>query len=90
MRVKETNEETERERWVWRESRAVWLTFRTKELPLHAYSCNIKIGVSTFIAAVRQCYKCVKFGHISKFCTKEQQCFSCVEAKHEKSSIKNV
>jgi hypothetical protein len=34
MRVKETKEETEGERQVWKESRAVCLTFRTKELPL--------------------------------------------------------
>jgi hypothetical protein len=37
MRVKETNEETEGEIWVWKEPRAVYLTFRTKELPPHVY-----------------------------------------------------
>jgi hypothetical protein len=57
MRVKETNEETKEERWVWKESRAVCLTFRTKELPPRVYFCNIKIEVSAFVAAVRQCYK---------------------------------
>jgi hypothetical protein len=35
MRLKETNEETEGKRWVWKKSRAVCLTFRTKELPPH-------------------------------------------------------
>jgi hypothetical protein len=34
MRVEETKKETEGERWVWKESRAVRLAFRTKELPL--------------------------------------------------------
>jgi hypothetical protein len=87
MRVKEMNEETKKERWVWKESRAVCLTFRTKELP-HVYFRNMKIEVSPFVAAVRQCYKCGKFGHISKFCTKEKQCFSCGEVKHEGSCIK--
>jgi hypothetical protein len=48
----------------------------------------MKIEVSTFVAAVRHCYKCGKFGHISKFCTKEKQCFSCGEVKHEGSGIK--
>jgi hypothetical protein len=71
MRVKETNEEPKEEICVWKESRAVCLTFRTKELPLHVYFCNMKIEVSTFVAAVRQSYKCRKFGPISKFCTKE-------------------
>jgi hypothetical protein len=56
MRVKETNEETKEERWAWKESRAACLTFRTKELPPHVYSCNMKIEVSTFVAVVRQCY----------------------------------
>jgi hypothetical protein len=79
MRVKEMNEETKEERWVWKESRAVCLTFRTKELPPHVYFHNMKIQVSTFVAAVRQCYKCGKFDHISKFCMKEKQCFSCRE-----------
>jgi hypothetical protein len=35
MRVKETNEETEGERWGWKKLKAVCLTFRTKELPSH-------------------------------------------------------
>jgi hypothetical protein len=70
MRVKETNEVTKEERWVWKESRAVCLIFGTKELFPHVYFRNMKIEVSTFVAAVRQCYKCVQFCHISKFCTK--------------------
>jgi hypothetical protein len=41
--VKEKNEETKGERWVWKESRAVCLTFRTKELPPHVYFCIMKI-----------------------------------------------
>jgi hypothetical protein len=69
MRVKEPNEETEGERWGWKNLRAVCLTFRTKELPPHIYCCNMKIEASAFAAAVRQCGK---FGHISKFCVKEQ------------------
>jgi hypothetical protein len=87
-RLKETNEETEGERWVWKESGAVYLTFRTKELPPHVYICNMKIEISTFAASVRRCYKCGKFGHISKFCTNEKQCFSCGEAKREGYCIK--
>jgi hypothetical protein len=67
LRVKETNEETKEERSVWKESRAVCLTFRIKELPPHVYYCNMKVEVSTFVAAVRQCYKCVKFGHVNNF-----------------------
>jgi hypothetical protein len=90
MRVKETNEETQEERWVWKESRAVSLTFRPKELPPHVYFRNMKIEVSTFVAAVRHCYKCGKFGHISEFCTKEKQCFSCGEVKHEGSCVKKM
>jgi hypothetical protein len=85
------NEElTKEERWVWKESRAVCQTFRTKELPPHVYFRNMKIEVFTFVAAVRQCYKCGKFGHVSKFCTKEKQCFSCGEVKHEGSCIKKM
>jgi hypothetical protein len=52
MRVKETNEETKEERWVWKESRAVCLMFRNKELRPHVYFCNMKVEVSTFVAAV--------------------------------------
>jgi hypothetical protein len=33
MKVKEANEETKEEKWVWKESREVCLTVRTKELP---------------------------------------------------------
>jgi hypothetical protein len=57
-------------------------------LPPHVYFRNMKIEVSTFVAAVRQCYKCGKFVHISKFCMKEKQYFSCGEVKHEGSCVK--
>jgi hypothetical protein len=66
LRIKETKEETNGEGWMWKESKAVCLTFRTKELP-HVHFCNMKIEVSTFVAAVLQYYNCGKFGHISKF-----------------------
>jgi hypothetical protein len=52
MRVKETNEETEGERCVWEEWRALCLTYRSKILRSHIYFCNMKIEVSTFVAAV--------------------------------------
>jgi hypothetical protein len=42
MRVKVTNEETEGEKWVWKESRTVCLIFRTKELPPHVEFRNMK------------------------------------------------
>jgi hypothetical protein len=89
MRVKETNEEAKGERWEWRESRALCLTSRTKELPPHVYFCNMNIEVSIFVAAVRQCYKCGKFGHTSKFCRKVKQC-SCGKATHEGSCVKKM
>jgi hypothetical protein len=47
----------------------------------------MKIEGSTFVAAVRQCYKYGKFGHISKFCAKEKQFFSCGKANHEASCV---
>jgi hypothetical protein len=37
MSVTETDEEREGKRWLWKELRAVCLTFRNKELPPHAY-----------------------------------------------------
>jgi hypothetical protein len=75
---------------VWKESRAVCLTFRTKELPPHVYFRNMKTEVPTFVAAVPQCYKCGKFDHISKFCMKGKQSFSCGNAKHKGSSNKKI
>jgi hypothetical protein len=48
----------------------------------------MKIEVSSFLAAVRECYKCGKFDKISKFCTNEKQRFSRGKAKHEGSCIK--
>jgi hypothetical protein len=33
MGVEETNEETKEKRWMWKESRAVCLAFKIKELP---------------------------------------------------------
>jgi hypothetical protein len=88
MRVEERNEETDCERCVRKESRAVCLTFRTVELAPHVYFCNMKIKVSPFVAAVRQCYICGKFGNIGKSCTKERQCLSSGEENHEGCCIK--
>jgi hypothetical protein len=78
------------EMWMWKGSTAVCLTFRTKELPPHVYFHNMKIEVSTFVAAIRQCYKCGKFGQISKFCTMEKQCFSCGEVKMKYLVLQNA
>jgi hypothetical protein len=86
MRVEETNEETKEKRWVWKESRAVNLTFKIMESPPHVYFCNMKIEVSTFVAAIRQCYNYGTFG-LNKFYAKEKQCFSCGKANHEGSCV---
>jgi hypothetical protein len=58
MIVKETNEETKEEWWVWKESRAIYLTFGIKKLPPHVYFCNMKIEDSTFVAEVWQQVPC--------------------------------
>jgi hypothetical protein len=50
-----------------KKSRAVCLAFRSKHLSPHIYDCNMKVEVSTFVAAVRQYCKCGKFGHIKNF-----------------------
>jgi hypothetical protein len=41
MRVKETNEETKEESWIWKQSRAVCLAFKVEELPPHVYFCKV-------------------------------------------------
>jgi hypothetical protein len=46
----------------------------------------MKIEVSTFVAAVRQCYKCGKFGQINKFCSKENNA-SHAEKQHMKGLV---
>jgi hypothetical protein len=89
MRVKETERGNQGRRMGVERVEGIYLTFRTKELTPHVYFRNMRIEVSTFVAAI-QCYKCGKFGHISKFCTKEEQCFSCGEVKHQGSYIKNA
>jgi hypothetical protein len=90
MRVQETNEETEGEIWVWKESRAVHLTFMTEELPTHVYFCYMKIEVYTFVAEVCQCYKCGKFSHIAKFCTKENYASHAKKQNMKRPVLKNV
>jgi hypothetical protein len=84
------NETVVREIWVWEESRTICLTFKIKEMPPHAYFCNLKIEVFNFLAAVVQYHKCGNFGHISTFYTKEEQRFSCGKSKHEESCTKNA
>jgi hypothetical protein len=66
------------------------LTLRIKELPPHVYFCNMKIEVSTIVAAVWQFYKYGKFGYISKFCAKEKQFFSCGKQIMKRLVLKNA
>jgi dipeptidase len=47
MRVKETSEDFEEERWWWKESRVICLTFRTKELAKRNFTVSLKTPKGT-------------------------------------------
>jgi hypothetical protein len=55
---------------------------RTKELPTHLYSHEMRVEMTVFVPGVKNCYNCGKIGHIKKVCKEAEHCLSYRGAKH--------
>lgn len=60
-------------------SHLVLVTFEGNNLPvkLSLYGDVINIRVRPYIEPVRQCYNCLRYGHIGKVCKNPRICFTC-------------
>lgn len=70
----------------WVETETVCLHIRGEVLPELLKILKTINPVNPYVAAVRMCYKCGLFGHISKFCEREEKCLSCGGPKHADSN----
>lgn len=62
----------------WIPANTVKLTFRCQVLPDEISFGYSKGKVKPFVPNVTQCYKCLRFGHVSKFCKQANgNCINC-------------
>lgn len=70
---------------VWEEGKAILIKIRGDSLPtklLIGYG-HVWLRVEPFVEAVRQCFKCLKFGHIQVSCrTSRKRYFVCTKEAH--------
>ncbi|XP_076298089.1 uncharacterized protein LOC143217564 [Lasioglossum baleicum] len=83
---KTTNNET-----TWEESKSILIKFQGDSLPtklLIGYG-HVWIRIEPFVESVKQCYKCLRFGHTQTKCkSQKRRCFICTEESHG-SCVKN-
>lgn len=60
-------------------TKTIAITFASTQLPQHVYLDNWRHEVSTYVPPVKQCLKCLRFGHIAKFCKNSIKCSICTE-----------
>jgi len=60
------------------------ITFKGNKLPerLWLWEQIVTINVRPYIPAVRQCFKCLRYGHIKALCKSEKRCLICGELSH--------
>ncbi|KAL1446595.1 hypothetical protein WDU94_006600 [Cyamophila willieti] len=58
-------------------STTVRILFQGADIPKHIYLFFNRIPCEPCVMAVRQCFKCFRFGHTTKFCRSSAKCRSC-------------
>lgn len=60
-------------------TQAVAVTFASTNLPEYVYLDSWRHEVNTYIPPVKQCLKCMRYGHIAKFCRNSEVCSVCMQ-----------
>lgn len=57
----------------------ILITWEGNELPgkISLYESKIKIRIRPFVETVKQCYNCLKFGHVKAMCEAPKVCIGC-------------
>jgi macrodomain Ter protein organizer (MatP/YcbG family) len=69
------------------DTKSVKITFRANKLPDSVYAYNTKIHVSPFLAKIKQCKRCLRYGHFQDQCkSKFERCSDCGANSHADGS----
>lgn len=58
-------------------TQTIAVTFAATQLPDYVDMDGWRHNVSQYVPPVKQCYRCLRYGHISKFCKNEEKCSIC-------------
>lgn len=58
-------------------TQTVAVTFASTQLPEYVYLDSWRHEVKIYIPPVKQCLKCLRYGHIAKFCRNDEVCSIC-------------
>lgn len=74
---------------IWKPSYSCLLKFDGQSLPKYVYIYGTRCEVNPYIAPVRQCFNCLRYGHIKTHCkSTETRCSKCGD-KHERANCKS-
>lgn len=60
-------------------TQTVAVTFASTQLPEYVYLDSWRHEVNIYVPPVKQCLKCLRYGHIAKFCKNSDACSICSE-----------
>lgn len=65
------------------ETTSIKITLRLSKLPDEVFAYKTKLKISPFIGHIKQCEKCLRYGHFADQCkSKNARCKRCGEAEH--------
>lgn len=68
-------------------TQTVAITFASTQLPEFVYLDSWRHEVRMYVPPVKQCLKCLRFGHIAKFCKNDEVCSICTQKHSFKQCI---
>lgn len=71
-------------------TKSVSITFSSINLPKDIDLNFWKFSISTYIPPVKQCYNCLRYGHLSKYCKNKICCSICTEQHSFKDCTKDT
>lgn len=71
-------------------TQTVAVTFSSTKLPEFVYLDNWRHEVKQYIPPVKQCLKCLRFGHIAKFCRNAEVCSICTGNHNYKTCTEEI
>ncbi|XP_058790945.1 uncharacterized protein LOC131664095 [Phymastichus coffea] len=67
----------------WIKTQTIVVTFSGQILPKDIVLYYVKASVEPYVQKLRQCYNCLKFGHVANTCKGKKRCIMCGLEEHE-------